>query len=707
MFRSSLAGIDRRKLRLGLSLFFITLIVPTGLLIYQAYSQLKWEAFYQHRLLAEELTGRIDKRLFDLIVSEEKRSFSDYSFLLLSGDASANYLQRSPLATFPVATGFPGLIGYFQVDSNGLFSTPLLPANTDDAARFGIPPSELAQRTSIADNLHLILSQNQLVETGVRKDEKSFAESRELMDRDEIPGRTAMAPEAEAMLDLSLDDMLFSRSADSLAREPPQSQVAFDRLKGNRLEEESSRFAQKSKKVLGNLGKVEELKLDREYASKDENRKRQSGITSAAELDVYRGLQSRKQQEIAIVSEAASAPAASLNETVAPADLRVRTFESEIDPFEFSLLDSGHFVLYRKVWRDGERYVQGMLIEQQPFINGVINDEFQGTAMANMSNLIVAYQGEVFSALSGPLSRISISRAEDLSGALLYQTRMSAPFSDLDLIFSINHLPVGPGAGVIAWVSGILLLVLCGGFYLMYRLAGAQIDLTRQQQDFVSAVSHELKTPLTSIRMYGEMLREGWASEDKKKSYYDFIHDESERLSRLIENVLQLARMTRNELELELQLVNVTELVDLIRSRVASQVERAGFTLNVNCQPELSTASIQADPDCFVQIVINLVDNAIKFSNKSEQRQIDINCSLLSGNIAQFSIRDYGPGIDKDQMKKIFKLLYRTEHELTRETVGTGIGLALVRQLAQLMDAKVDVVNKEPGAEFAVSFVCI
>ena len=92
----------------------------------------------------------------------------------------------------------------------------------------------------------------------------------------------------------------------------------------------------------------------------------------------------------------------------------------------------------------------------------------------------------------------------------------------------------------------------------MYRLGVKQIRLTRQQQDFVSAVSHELKTPLTSIRMYGEILREGWADEEKKKTYYAYIHDESERLSRLISNVLQLARMTRNELRIDLKPVTVS-----------------------------------------------------------------------------------------------------------------------------------------------------
>ena len=83
---------------------------------------------------------------------------------------------------------------------------------------------------------------------------------------------------------------------------------------------------------------------------------------------------------------------------------------------------------------------------------------------------------------------------------------------------------------------------------------------------------------------------------------------------------------------------------------------------------------------------------------------IDIGCQLQQNGKVQFRVRDYGPGIPADQMKKIFKLFYRSESELTRETVGTGIGLALVHQLAQAMEGQVDVVNKEPGAEFRVSF---
>ena len=112
---------------------------------------------------------------------------------------------------------------------------------------------------------------------------------------------------------------------------------------------------------------------------------------------------------------------------------------------------------------------------------------------------------------------------------------------------------------------------------------------------------------------------------------------------------------------------------------------------------------VRVDADAFFQIVINLVDNAIKFSAKAERRRIEVGCALGRGGVV-FSVRDHGPGVARDQMKKIFRLFYRSENELTRETVGTGIGLSLVKQLALAMGAEVDVVNREPGAEFGVTF---
>jgi signal transduction histidine kinase len=491
---------------------------------------------------------------------------------------------------------------------------------------------------------------------------------------------------------LARDEAADTGQADSVAP-----QAAFDRLNAPA----PARQAESKQRLAGKLGRVEDLKLDYRYqAASPEATQDQlaAGRSTLAEK--------RARTERSAVPEAqlpSSAPAQAQDAPL-KSELDIRIFESEIDPFEFSLLDSGHFVLFRKVWRDGERYIQGLLLEQQVFLDAVIRDAFRDTALAGMSDLIVAYRGEVFSALPGQAARAPLASAAQLRGALLHQTRLSAPLSDMQLIFSVTRLPPGPGARVLGWVTVVLVLVLCGGFYLMYRLGAGQIALARQQQDFVSAVSHELKTPLTSIRMYGEMLREGWAPEDKKQSYYAFIHDESERLSRLIGNVLQLARMNRNEVKVDVKAVSVSALIDGVRSPVSSQIERAGFALRVNCDAAAGQAVIEVDADAFTQILINLVDNAVKFAAGADSRIIDIGCRQQRDGSVVFSVRDYGPGVPRDQMKKIFRLFYRSENELTRETVGTGIGLALVRQLTEAMGGQVDVVNRAPGAEFRVVF---
>jgi signal transduction histidine kinase len=395
------------------------------------------------------------------------------------------------------------------------------------------------------------------------------------------------------------------------------------------------------------------------------------------------------------------------NESEVPAlpgrDVRIDTFESEIDPLEFSLLDSGHFVLFRKVWRDRERFIQGMLIEREAFMRDAVDEYFDGSVTARMSDLLVAWEDDLIHSGNGDDPSRYASGGLQSPTPLLYRSRLSSPLDGLELIYRIRHLPPGPGASVLAWVTAVIAVVFCGGFVALYRLGASQIELARQQQDFVSAVSHELKTPLTSIRMYGEMLKEGWAEPGKRQQYYEYIHEESERLTRLIANVLQLASMSRSQPKLEIQSMQVGRLMQDIEDRIADQVRHAGFELRVDRDPHADAAKVEVDPDCFVQIVINLVDNAIKFSVRADTRAIELSSRAGPDGSIRFSVRDFGPGIPPNQMKKIFRLFYRAGNELTRETVGTGIGLAIVHELAHAMGGKVDVVNRNPGAEFTMA----
>jgi len=696
---------NRRRLTLLLLVFFIALALPTSMLVYQAYGQLKWEAFYQHQQLARELSLRIDASFSELIEREEKRPFTDYAFLNVTGSEGSVFLQRSPLSVFPAESEVPGLLGYFQVDASGQLRTPIVPkANASD---YGISSIELQQRQQQEARIRGILDTNRLVR-------KSDAPSSLALGR--VEAEQEAAGREEASVASAPEIASFSSSAERSDNDSyryddsstdSQGQSVFDELTSKNLKSpEDSRSAAEQVKDLKledryqvAAKQAEESKLAQKLTAKKQRETKSSRKekVNLPEIDIAEAATLEKSQGSLTEGEFDLTKPA-LNQQVA----RIRTFESEVDPMEFALLDSGHFVLFRRVWQNGERTIQGLLIDQNAFIDQLITPAFRESSLSSMSKLIVTYQGAVLQNLAAQYSREYQPSASRTESDLLYQSRLIAPFGDIELIYTLARLPIGAGGQVIIWAALVLAIVLVGGLLMLYRLGIRQIALARQQQDFVSAVSHELKTPLTSIRMYGEMLREGWANEEKKKTYYDFIFHESERLTRLINNVLQLARMSRNEQAAKLGNMTVGEALRDLKPRLESQLEASGFELSMDGDSSVDDQQINIDIDGFIQIFINLVDNAIKFSANAESKRVDIRYQLMQDGKIQFSVRDYGPGIAADQMKKIFKLFYRSENELTRETVGTGIGLALVQQLVSAMGGKVDVVNCEPGAEFRI-----
>jgi len=709
----------QRRLTLSLLLFFLALALPTSILVYQAYGQLKWEAFYQHQRLARELTLRIDGGFRTVIEREGNRPISDYEFLNVSGAGETAFLQPSPLSRFPLESDLPGLLGYFQVDASGRLRTPTVPET--DASAYGISASELQQRTQLAGRIRGILGENRLV----GKSDESVT-----IGANSGAAAAAGGPASEESFEAtgSEDSSVFSSAPESTTAQGIASDMAADELAQN----DGDRLAQSGFDNLSlrkqNLpaaretaaDQVKDLKLEDSYqvaagaqAIAAEADAAQVAADQVASENQAEAKRSRKEK---VSLPQAMAPSMALErnmdeeEKSAAASLpgqqsiRIETFESEVEPMEFALLDSGHFVLFRRVWHRDERYVQGVLIEQGSFIDGLIKTAFRESSLSSMSALIVAYRGAILRQFSAEYSRLYRPGAEQESSELLYQGRLIAPFGDVELIYTLARLPIGAGGQVIIWSALVLALVLIGGCLMLLRLGQRQLALARQQQDFVSAVSHELKTPLTSIRMYGEMLREGWVDEAKRKTYYDFIFHEAERLTRLINNVLQLARLSRNDQAASISPVTVGAALAELRPRLESQLEASGFSLNIEGEAEVETLLIPVDIDWFIQIFINLVDNAVKFSANAENHKIDLLLRRLQDGRVQFAVRDYGPGIEADQLKKIFTLFYRSENELTRETVGTGIGLALVRQLAGAMRAGVDVVNSEPGAEFRIRF---
>ncbi len=676
---------NKNKL-LFLSILFVA-IIATALvtLVQYTFSQLQWESFHQNRIQAEALGLRIDQELQTIFDQEEQRSINDYQFFISSDkDNSKASLQRSILSQLPLPSNVPGIIGYFQIDANNRFSTPIFP---DDRKLDGVVDKltkDIQYNLSPADYSSRLQQYNQLV-TLLKDNELAIRSNGEGIVEEDT---TTIAPSAMASVPAPIVE----------SSDLSTSSGAFDRLQ---IQE---KISSKNK-----LGRLDDLVIDQKNREFDER----SRALKEEKFAVYekrlkeRELsqkQLRKEQRVQFDTEAASEAQARV--VSSPSAVDVKIFEKEMEPFRVNILASGHLVVFRRVWTGSERLLQGMLIDREQFIDTIIQDEFLNSALAQKTRLAVAYQGDILTAY-GNIAGDGygyLDSARQLSGTLLYQKTLLSPFDDFNIVFTIEDLSSGSSGQVVTFSALVLFLTVLVGTFLFNRYASAQYALMLQQQDFISSVSHELKTPLTSIRMYGEMLKEGWVSDVKKNEYYQFIFDESERLTRLINNVLQLAKLTHNTLIPEIECHSVGKLVSILESKLSGQIAGADFTLGIKTLPESNAINLEIDLDMFIQIMINIVDNAIKYSAKSTTKKIDIEFLVVNKKLLNIGVRDYGPGIDPKQLDKIFSLFYRTENELTRETKGTGIGLALVNQYVHMMGGKVFAKNKQPGLEVVIEF---
>ena len=393
-----------------------------------------------------------------------------------------------------------------------------------------------------------------------------------------------------------------------------------------------------------------------------------------------------------------------LQENFLEPDLEIKTFEGEIDPLQVVMLETGEFLVFRKIWREKSPYLQGFIVPQAALIDVLIGKPFRASALGSRVLLKVRHD-ETQLGIYGTAS--SYDNLEDGSEQLVLGN-LSAPLAKMNLEFFAAEISAGAAERAVDSLIVALVLVVGLGLWGIYRLGSEHIKLAEERSNFVSAISHELKTPLTSIRMYGEMLCQGWVKDEaRRRSYYDFIFSESERLSRLVSNVLKLAQLNKGQVEVSLEEHSVGQLIETLAAKVRAQLVSADFQLEVVFEPEeVQQQQIRVDEDLVSQIVINLVDNALKFSKDTEQKQIRLGSRTEERDRVVVFVRDYGPGIPQEKMGKIFQLFYRGEDELKRKTPGTGIGLALVSELARAMGADVRAINQNPGAEFQILFTC-
>ena len=261
------------------------------------------------------------------------------------------------------------------------------------------------------------------------------------------------------------------------------------------------------------------------------------------------------------------------------------------------------------------------------------------------------------------------------------------------------------------WFAALIGIASLGatiGLIVVWRGFSRQVQLNEMKSNFVSSVSHELRAPIASVRLMAESLESGKLTEpQKKQEYYKFIGQECRRLSALIENVLDFARIEQGRKQYEME---PTDVSALMRQTVAL-MEPYGAERQISLKLEMNEPPLNfpvMDGRAMQQALVNLIDNAIKHSATGSQVSVGldhISSKAQNGEAddaapaqwLQIWVEDKGPGIPQDQHEKIFERFYRLGSELRRETPGVGIGLSIVKHIVDAHGGKI-VVRSSPGA---------
>jgi signal transduction histidine kinase len=232
--------------------------------------------------------------------------------------------------------------------------------------------------------------------------------------------------------------------------------------------------------------------------------------------------------------------------------------------------------------------------------------------------------------------------------------------------------------------------IACGG-WLVVADARRQMALAKQKTDFVSNVSHELKTPLTSIRMFAELMQNG-AAEVKRSQYLRIIMVEAERLTRLINNVLDFARLERKQKRYEMRPLDLHALLTRTWEGQELHLREAGFTTRWEAAPP--PYPVLGDEDALAQILVNLLSNAEKYCG--EHKEVELRSSVENEQVC-VAVLDRGPGVPAGQERKIFEAFHRAHDSLASGIQGSGLGLTLAQKMAEEHGGRIVYAPREGG----------
>jgi len=297
----------------------------------------------------------------------------------------------------------------------------------------------------------------------------------------------------------------------------------------------------------------------------------------------------------------------------------------------------------------------------------------------------------------------------DVEGHLVFGQSMSVPHyavtratSDTQLPWTLRVVSTNLGADAAESASrrrlllvgfGLMALVVLAGIYFIARAVTRELEVARLQSDFVSAVSHEFRTPLASLLQRSELLADGRVSSDQqRREYYQALVRESQRLRRLVEGLLDFGRMEAGSREYRFELIETAGLVQSVAEEFSREVAPGGYQIETKLDGSLPP--VRGDREALGRALWNLLDNAVKYS--PDCKAVCVEAGSQDGRVA-IRVRDRGLGIAPGEQGEIFKKFFRATSARQAGVKGTGLGLAMVERITQAHGGRVSV-ESEPGA---------
>lgn len=331
-------------------------------------------------------------------------------------------------------------------------------------------------------------------------------------------------------------------------------------------------------------------------------------------------------------------------------------------------------------------------VNSENFVNNILSPKIRDIAGDEFILTVASENKQIFS--TGVVQNLNFEQSRNLWLLPEYQLGITLQGETID-----NLVKKRSQTNLILVL--LLNILIIGGIIIVFRAVRKEIRLAEIKSDFVSNVSHELRTPLALISMFAETLEMGRVkSEEKKEEYYKIIHRETSRLSNIVNKILNFSQIEAGKRKYSFGKYNINEIVNNVFETYQFHLKNNGFTFN--CNEEKNLPEIKADKEALTEAIINLLDNAVKYSSDKKHIQIS---TAKKDNFVLIEIKDSGIGISDEDQKKIFEKFFRVSTGDVHNVKGTGLGLTIIKHIVDAHNGKIELKSSPgKGSTFTLMF---